>query len=190
MTYFEYLKCIIGAGNTTEYDDLFLILFTTEFKLSEAHFCEGDRNRIDDALALRKEWMFEDPHPIMNIKDINNLDCTDSFVSVFEVLIAFARRIENDFLYDPSEGDRTGLWLLTMLQNLGIAKYNYKLRPVDVIDIQERLRVFVEREYSEDGSGGIFPLNDRICDADAKQIDLRNVQLWDQMTAYLRENYV
>ena len=50
----------------------------------------------------------------------------------------------------------------------------------DEIDI--RLSNFMERTYTRNGYGGLFPLT-------KSKENQRNVEIWYQMSAYLEENY-
>lgn len=183
MTYFEYLKDIIGVPyDNHDYDDLLKHLLEMDFDVVNEYPTDNDYNRVADGLALRNEYSFETcnfvPKDSYFERSILNHPC-----SVLEVLVALARRIENDFMYDPSEGDRTGLWMRVMLDNLGIGQYQGTLSPEAISEVESRCRTMMKRTYDFDGRGGLFPL-------EKPNEDQRYIQIWDQMRVYLRENYL
>lgn len=102
-------------------------------------------------------------------------------ISVLEVLIALARRIENDILADPMSGnDNSNHYFWEMLENLGVEKYkndNFK-----VLNVHEKVEKWLDRDFKKDGNGSIFPLKH-------PKHDQRAIEIWAQMQAYLMENY-
>ena len=82
-------------------------------------------------------------------------------------------------MYDPDLGDRTGQWFWNMIVSLGLGTMtdaNYDSNYVD--DILQR---FMQRKYKRTGEGGLFTV------PNTRQ-DLRDIEIWSQLTAYL--NYV
>lgn len=136
-----------------------------------------DENRASDGKELREEYLREINYP--KYIEIEG-DC-----SIFEMLIALAKRMdfETNDPYDIEENvDRTAYWFWEMIDNLGLTKYSddnyYYYGGSDHIDrILDR---FLERRYSRDGNGGIFPL-------EWTRKDQRDVEIWGQMNAYLAE---
>lgn len=138
----------------------------------------NDDNRAMDGEALREEYIY-DAHP-MSYSSVDDRPC-----SVFEMLIALARRMDftmNDL--NDSE-DHTELYFWEMMRNLGLVTYtddNYNDEN-NRISVDHVLTVFLNREYRRDGSGGIFPIK-------YSRTDQRKLEIWYQMNAYIKEHYV
>lgn len=183
MTYLDYLKeviCYPGEG----FNDLLQIMQNEIFYLNESDLnYEMDCNRIADGLALREEY---EMHGFNGESDHINFPKTPEGTCTFlEFLAALARRIENDYLYDPMMGNRTWLWFTMMLNNMGLMEVWFKndhIDPHDVYYIQKRMFRVIEKDYNDDGTdGGLFPIPNR---------DVKNLEIWDQMRLYLRENRI
>jgi hypothetical protein len=85
-----------------------------------------------------------------------------------------ARRAE--FITD----DRAQDWFWEFLENLDLSGFDdsEEIDPADVAEILDR---FIWRTYNRNGEGGIFPLKN-------PRSDQRDVELWYQLAAYIREN--
>ena len=93
------------------------------------------------------------------------------------MLVALAVRIEETIKDDPRYGDRTRQWFWSMLKNMGL-----NMMTDDVFDkeyCQEKLRIFINREYEPDGKGGLFYIPDH------GDEDLRDLEIWTQLCWYL-----
>lgn len=165
--YFEWLVDLLQDDYLRDnYQKLLWKLFTTEF----TWIVDYDSNRAKDGIYLR--YLFS--------RDIDedfdmNIGCT-----VLEMMVALARRCEDDIMYDPDIGDRTGYWFWTMIQNLTLDIYDdymYDERAVEYI-----LEVVLERKYARNGHGGLFP-----CDKNGT--DFRKMDLWWQLNTYLNEEF-
>lgn len=147
----------------TSYDGLLRILHNTEF----AWTISGDDNRAEDGKELRREFLIMGDIP-------DHLEWrTMTPCSVFEMLIAFAKRAE--FYTDFS----TREWFWTMIDNLGLkgvtdAEFNV-VDPLEVIDTLEH---FMWRRYLPNGDGGLFPLTN-------PSRDQTQIEIWDQFSDYL-----
>lgn len=168
--YYSWLVELIGDKYVrTNYQRLLWKLYITDY-IWELDY---DRSRATDGLCLRREYgratnMFVDVA-------LQTKPC-----SVLEMAIALARRAEHDIMYDPSYGDRSGMWFWTMMQNLGLDIYddwNWYENEVDKI-----LDVFLHHRYERSGLGGAFPVH-------STSRDLTKTDLWWQMNAYLEEHY-
>lgn len=131
-----------------------------------------DSNRAEDGIDLRYRFGYEQKHadPIITAY----LD--DRACSVLEMMVALAKRCEENIMDDPDLGDRTGIWFWIMVGNLGLRDmddscYNQSL--VTTIILR-----FLNREYTRNGRGGLFFINN--CTR-----DLRNTEIWNQMCWYL-----
>ena len=166
--YFCWLIGLIGDEYIQmNYQKLLWKLYVTDFVWELIY----DKNRAADGLYLRQNYTMETGFIVPK-----NENC-----SVLEMLIALARRAEEDIMYDPRFGDRTGKWFWIMLQNLGLDiydDYHYFDAEIDRI-----LDVFLHHKYRNNGTnGGAFPMKN-------VAVDLRGTDLWWQMNTYLQENY-
>ena len=172
--YFCWLVGLIGNRYICDnYQKLLHKLYVTEY-IWELDY---DRNRAEDGLCLRRMFIKNTGYmtPYNEFINDNNRPC-----SVLEMMVALAKKAENDIMYDPDYGDRSGLWMWTMMQNLGLDIYddrNWYEPEVDKI-----LDIFMHHRYAMNGTGGAFPIH-------TKTRDLRKTDLWWQMNAYLEEHY-
>ena len=122
-----------------------------------------DENRIADAMDLReRSGMIRE----LGGKPVSLLE----IVVVLSMYMSYAR--EN--LVIAAGPDR---WFFEMLSNAGIG---YGCSEEEIITKGKRI---VDRTYEPDGRGGLFPLlNGAGC-------DMRLVELWMQLNAYLVERY-
>ena len=99
--------------------------------------------------------------------------------SVLEMMIALSLRCEEQIIDDPDVGDRTRKLFWSMINNLGLNRMDDE--SYDSFEVEDRLDIFMNREYKPDGTGGLFKLR-------KTRHDLRNVEIWYQMMWYLSEN--
>ena len=128
-----------------------------------------DQNRAADGIDLRYRFAYDYPG-IENAERYLTGPC-----SVLEMMIALAIRCEEDFMDNPRYGNRTGQWFWGMINSLGLGSMTddrYDEEYVD--DVIDR---FLNREYAPNGKGGLFTV--RRCTR-----DLRDVEIWYQMTWY------
>lgn len=149
------------------YEKLLEILHYHEFISLVPH----DENRIEDGLSLR--WRFS------NEKGVK-YNPTDR-CSILEMLVALSLRCEEQIMDDPEIGNRTSHWFWLMVRNMGLFKYSDdKFKSNTTKIIEEKIDKFVNREYNQDGKGGLFII-------DNCKYDLRKVEIWYQMCWYLDE---
>lgn len=158
--YFNWLLGIVcNSVQSRKYEKVLRVLFNTPFRSME--YMSMDDNRIEDGLNLRRYF-----------KDETHITLLDTECSVLELMIALAQRCEHDIMYDDSIGDRSTLWFWKMFDNLGLNKDMTERQVFDVLDI------FIHRNYSKNGSGGLFKTDD-------PNIDMRELEIWAQMNVYL-----
>lgn len=133
-----------------------------------------DENRKEDGLYLRYRFGQECGWSDRDIA--NRLDITDC--SVLEMMAALAIRCEEGLMADPDYGDRTGRWFREMIGNLGLSGMDDRRYSQQYVDAH--IDVFLHRRYDPDGNGGLFRLRHAT-------EDMRNVQIWYQMSWYLNE---
>lgn len=148
-------------------------LHRTEFYSLVAH----DENRASDGLELREEYLRDINYP--RFVEIEG-EC-----SVFEMLIGLARRMdfETSDPYDLDDSiDRTAYWFWEMIDNLGLIAFDDEsFVEYDGMDNVGRIiERFLNRGYSRDGVGGLFPI-------ERSREDQRKTEIWYQMNQYLNE---
>ena len=148
------------------------------FKIPFESFHPMDNNRISDAKMMRDEILFNE-HRTARV-DISVVE--DRYISVLEVLIALAHRMENDILCDPmSEIDHTSDYFWVFLRNLDVEQFeNVRFNEINV---REKVEKWVRREYEKDGFGSIFPMK-------KPRNDMRKIEIWNQLGDYVMENYL
>ena len=136
-----------------------------------------DENRASDGIELREEYLKEINYP--RFVDI----CGEC--SVFEMLIGLARRMdfETGDPYDfENSVDRTSYWFWEMIDNLDLIAFDddsyVEYNGMD--EVPKIIENFLERNYSRDGVGGLFPIY-------RSKEDQRKVEIWYQMNQYLNE---
>ena len=164
--YFHWLVSLLGDDYLRDnYQRLLWKLFSTEFTWTVPY----DENRAKDGLYLR--------HIFSQELDVDfDMDCA---CTVLEMMLALARRCEDQLTYDPRLGDRTSYWFWAMLENSGL----------DICDdfgyiegsVQRILCVVLERRYGCKGEGGLFY-------ARKTTHDFRDIDLWWQLNLWLNEH--
>lgn len=153
-------------------------LIHTLVKIPFTYIHPMDENRLVDGLSLRKEYEH------VTEADLSLEPNYLEQVSVFEVIAALAIRCENAIMRDVTIGDRTKVWFFEMLQNLDILKWDFEhLQYEYTDDICQKVNRWMKREIEKDGTGGLFPLKH-------PHTNQKNEQLWNQMMAYCRENWI
>ena len=167
--YFEWLYgsvCDKRYLKTISYRKLFALLHRTEFRYS----IPRDENRAMDGLDLRRRFA----HNADRRGSI--LDCLAGPCSVLEMMIALAIRCEEHIMDDPDIGDRTGKWFWGMIQNLELMTMTDTR--FDRRYVEERIDIFLDREYEPNGAGGLFTAENCV-------EDMRTLEIWYQMCRYL-----
>lgn len=140
-------------------------LFNTEFRW----IIERDENRAAWGRALRDRF-YADIGVNRPVRDYLGLgEC-----SVLEMLIALAIDMDN-ILYDDAYGSRIYHWFWMFLENLGVK--NGRKCP----DLQHKLDIFMDRQYTFEGFGNIIQLPNT-------EKDLREVEIWYQICWFIDEN--
>lgn len=168
--YFEWMSNLVCVGahfKRVSYRKLLMRLHDTEFRYSIAN----DANRAEDGVDIRRRFAAE--FGIDNVSAYLTGPC-----SVLEMMIALSIRCEEHIMDDPDIGDRTSKWFWGMVSNLGLnimtdTRFNKRF-------VDERLAIFLDREYGPDGTHGLFTVENSPC-------DLRTVEIWYQMCWYLND---
>lgn len=170
--YFEWLcdaVCERGLNEHISHRKLLEYLHAIDFRV----IVSMDDNRSGDGISLRYYFAREMVSDHDEALDIANH--LDGPCSVLEMLVALARRLE-EFMDDPSIGDRTRQWFWTMIRNLGLSSMVDSR--FDARYVSEVVNRFLDREYSPNGRGGLFYIEN-------PRQDLRDVEIWWQACWYL-----
>lgn len=169
--YFEWLYGLIGAvRNRNPARSYWLFakqLYTKEF----VWFVPNDDNRVEDGKELRYEFLAEKGTDEVDLEWMA-LGC-----SMLEMLIALSHRAS--FVSDKAPGD----WFWLLMRNAELDGYNdrrYSSRVAKEVD--EKLDRIINRTYSRNGEGGLFPLRQT-------PNDQRKVEIWYQMSEFLLEEF-
>lgn len=165
--YFEWL-CHIIAGEERD-----LRLLTHLDDIAFIYTIPMDSNRAEDGIELRYRFGRERGYDERLVASyLDDRDC-----SVLEMMIALAFRCE-DVMYDPDVGDQTARWFWAMIDSLGLSNMSDKNYNPQYVDAT--LDIFLNREYSRNGEGGLFTVT-------SNNVDMRSLEIWYQMSKYLDE---
>ena len=166
--YFEWLYQLVCGdrySNAISYKKLLAYLHHTEF----TYLLSKDKNRAADGVDLRYRFSKERYHGHVP-------SCLDGPCSILEMMVALAIRCEETIMDDPKIGDRTSQWFWGMVTNMGLG-YMSDNR-FDERAAKEIIDRFLNRDYSQNGRGGLFTV--RNC-----EYDLTNIEIWTQMLWFL-----
>ena len=167
--YYDFLLSEVKFG-LPEHRDYGLLLDEMH-RVAFTWSLDKDSNRDADAYELRKEFLFDYGYHRYNIWDTPR--------SVLEVLCAFSRRIEIEITGEPGNDDLSR-WFWVRVENLGLNVFNDE--HFDKQKVDDILQKWLERRYTKNGKGSIFPLT-------KSEVDQREVEMWYQMHGYLNENW-
>lgn len=166
--YFEWLYRLVCGdrySNSISYKKLLAYLHRTEF----TYLLSKDKNRAADGVDLRYRFSKERYHGHVP-------SCLDGPCSIFEMMVALAIRCEETIMDDPKIGDRTSQWFWGMVTNMGLGYMSDNRFDEHVA--KEIIDRFLNRDYSQNGRGGLFTV--RNC-----EYDLTNIEIWTQMLWFL-----
>lgn len=173
--YFEWIRSLVIN------DKFYTSLSYTKLlnRLNEITFIPDniyDNNRYNDGIEFRYIFGYANGYSNKEIKEkVDIRSC-----SMLEMMIALAYRIENQIMSDDEFGDRTGQWFWNMIVSLGLGTMSDD--KYDEIKVNYILDRFMRKQYSPNGAGGLFTLNN--CES-----DVRNEEIWTQAMWYLDENF-
>ena len=125
-----------------------------------------DGNRVGDVEELRGIFLNHQRHP----EDLRLPDAT-----IFEILVVMAQK--TSFMTNAP----VDAWFQRFIDNLGLARFVDAGFESHSRQIDRIIGHFNNRTYRPDGRGGLFPLTRPLADQ-------RDIELWYQMGAYLREH--
>lgn len=170
----DYFESLLWYGNLSHENPRRIKMFEILHNIEYRYSINRDENREADGRDLRYEYAaLED----LTVEERGEF--MDHWVSVFEVLLALAIRINDDYIGDPSD-EHPEDFFLEMFENLGLDEIKNDRYAEDITE--SIVNKWLDREFDKDGFGSPFPLNRGIKDQ-------RDVELWDQAMAYINENY-
>lgn len=169
--YFLWLCELVDLKSKDElggYYFLIKALFNKEFYWT---ICK-DENRAEEGKDLRT--IFSDDCGLENIPDEINGPCT-----VLEMMIGLAKRWNSEVSLTDEE-DNSSVYFWEMISNLGLEGCTDDNFYPEFV--REKLDIFIDRDYSDDGKGSLFPL-------ERSKESQKDIELWYQLQNYLIENY-
>lgn len=163
--YKNWLMNLVIDEDHSCYNHLLNFIFNKEFYWS----VNKDENRAIDGLNLRK--VFEDQYGYFSGMDG---PCT-----VLEMMVALSVRGAEDILWD-GENDWAPFIFWNMINNLGLidsVDNNFNRNYVD-----EKITIFLDRNYDENGVGGLFLPSPFYSQIPKK---FQKLEVWDQMNDWI-----
>lgn len=171
--YFNWLSSLVDTdGRGDNYMFLIENLHDIVFSEDTAKLIPNDINRIEDGYSLREKYCHR--YHVKATDFIFEEPCT-----FLEFLIGLSMRIESQFgIKNCSD------WFWELIGNLELTRFDdSRYDSIDCVsDIQQIVDIFLQRKYSKDGNGGLFPLQ-------YPSHDQRTREIWYQLNEYLDENY-
>lgn len=186
-----WYKAIDNPDDVYSYWKLFRQMLDTEFIWDHSHWGDlyMDENRAQDGLALRMKYCNEGvdiPNELDDISVLNNCLAVGRNCSVLEMIVAFAKRMDDEVMYNREYGDRSGIWCYKMFNNLGLLKYDDD--HYNKASVTRVLNRFMNRKYDANGKGGLFyiPASKEKLQGYFEwipnfELDMPNTELWQQM---------
>lgn len=169
--YFDWMTRLVSDGPTNDFYNLMAYLHTIEFK----YILERDENRMQDGIELRYRFAYaNEVDPYLIDEYLFSEGC-----SVFEMMVALANKCEESIMDNPEFGNRQYRWFLAMIDSLGLSDvHDYDM--FDYVLVNNIIEKFLNREYSENGKGGLYTVS-------KPPKDMRDVEIWYQMCWYIDE---
>lgn len=168
--YFEWICQLVFSKRRKSYRKLLMYLHTIEF----TYILNMDSNRAEDGRDLRYRFGYERHYD----KSIIRMYLDTQPSSVLEMMVALALRCEENIMDNPEIGNRLELWFWTMITNLGLDSMNDS--KFDKTCTNGIIYRFLNRDYKQNGDGGLFILKH-------PPRDLRKAEIWYQACWYLDE---
>lgn len=172
--YFQWL--IDPIPDSDRYSMLLFTLLSKDYYYSPDIPIDGCRG--NDGLDLRRHYIEH-----TGLSGVHKLYFYERPCSVLEWLLAMARRCEDQVMFNAYEGDRTMLWFWSMIDNMGLSKYDdsvwtFQIRAM----ISAKLDDILARRFPEDGAGSPFPLKET-------NVNIQKCDWWKALNLWLNENF-
>lgn len=171
----DYYHWITSLASEWCYDygsfqKLFDYLYSREFY----SVIKKDDNRAADGIDFRTRFI--DGHPYYTYRDCY-LYLTKP-CNILELMCALAFRCDEDIMYDPDQGNRSGYWFYEMLKSMHLDGMSDDCYDADIVE--RIVNNFLERKYKRNGEGGLFTIRNT-------NQDVRKVEIWFQLLWHLNE---
>lgn len=169
--YFDFLCSVVGRSQ--EYS----ILLDELHRIEYYALIPNDDNRGRDGEQLRQLFLDDNGHGGRGY-------LPRGAATVFEMLIGLSYRLEFESMESRWEKS-PGEWFWVLIDNLGLTDCTDEMiisGSRTRTDVQDTVKRMLAREYGPDGNGSLFPMK-------KPQKDLRRVEIWYQMSAWIMENY-
>lgn len=154
-------------------DELNRIQYVTTYK------APLDVDRVTDARDLRERFLDEKGYPSYFKEKFFD----DMMVTVLEVMVAFAIRIDRDVMGDPDYPDLTApLWFWTMVKNVNFRLEDCPEESKLRFSVDYKMDQIMDQKYSYYGDGGFFRVEN-------PKRDMRKTDIWMQMQWYMSEKF-
>lgn len=173
MTYFDYMLGAIDVRGRKEEN-----ICAALHDILIADECEFiDQTRGDDVLYMRQDYIEMFPEEYEE-NDIHQE------ISVLELLVSLAIKIEDKVMSNPIYGNRTGKWFWTMLDNLELSPEFAcdDMCKVDYEYVSQVCQRWLNGCFDRNGVGSPFPLRNA-------PEDVRHISMWRQAMLYFNENF-
>lgn len=164
---YSQVGSVKNRNRSKTYWKLLRLLYCKEFTWNEI---DRDQNRAQDGKDLRHEFLRETDTVVLDTDD----GWMEMGCSMLELLIALSRKLA----FEADDGNAAD-WFWQLIDNMGLCECT-DANPPDEIIVDRILNKIINRDYSPNGAGGLFPL-------DNTEEDQREVELWYQANAYLLE---
>lgn len=165
----EYFKWLCGL--VKEPDRISQGVLKPFFETEFYEIIPNDINRAEDGLYLRNEFRSPD-----GTYPLGMTPC-----SVLEMMVGLSRHM-GEMASAVGELERPSYWFWMMMDNLGLTEYvMLPFLEDDVEVVQDIVNAMVDRDYRNNGVGGLFPLRN----PPGNQV---TTELWYQMQHWLEEN--
>ena len=171
--YFDWMCNLIfnkKRSKRLSYQKLLSYLHNREF----IYTIEMDGNRAEDGTDLRYRFAYDRHRGDSIVAEY--LD--DGPCSILEMMVALALRCEEHIMDNYDIGNRTDKWFWTMIESLGLIDMTD-----DIFDeryVEMVIDRFLNRDYKENGEGGLFTV-------ERCRYDMRTLEIWYQMCWYLND---
>lgn len=151
--YFTWLvKKIANDRVYPRYKKLFKTLYSTRFRYEDMKPLDVERAKDGKSMRYVFERRMDDY--LHDVSGREFIELEDKESNMLEMMVALASRIEDAFMGDEAEGDRTPQWFWEMLSNLGIGYMSDEQFNQNEYD--RCMHNFFRYSYDSNGKGCMF----------------------------------
>lgn len=173
--YFVWLYSLVADPSIEDRNLTYWELLRQLYDRPFVWFVSMDDNRVGDGKELRLEFL---RHEGLQKSEVDQ-GWVEIGCSFLELMVAMSDKLQ--FHLDPDSNLAYWFWEVLMT-NIGLRDCTDDAG-FESCDIDEVVNRVIFRRYEPDGTGGFFPLKH-------PEQDQRDIQLWDQLSAYVIERMV